>query len=182
MITRSQVKAYQKRAAGLLKQAGIAITPEERAGIEIAEFGLGEFERTGLALITYVNTDRYCAKELIMFPGMTCPEHRHPTVAGQAGKMETFRCRWGKVMLYVDGDPTPKPKGKAPKGSEDYYTVWHEVVLKPGAQFTIPPNTLHWVQAGPQGAIGSEFSSTSRDEADIFTDPRIVRIPEIIED
>ncbi|KAA3661353.1 MAG: ATP-binding protein [Chloroflexi bacterium] len=33
-----------------------------------------------------------------------------------------------------------------------------------------------------EGAIVSEFSSTSHDESDIFTDPRIQRIPEIAKD
>jgi len=66
-----------------------------------------------------------------------------------------------------------------PEGSETYYTVFHEIELNPGEQYTIPPNTLHWFQAGDDGAIVSEFSSTSRDEYDIFTDPRIVRIPRV---
>jgi D-lyxose ketol-isomerase len=57
--------------------------------------------------------------------------------------------------------------------------VFHELILDPGEQYTIPPNTLHWFQAGDQGAIVSEFSSISRDDIDIFTDPRIRRIPEI---
>jgi D-lyxose ketol-isomerase len=51
------------------------------------------------------------------------------------------------------------------------YTVWHEIVLDPGAQHTIPPGTLHWFQAGPDGAVVSEFSTESRDELDVFTDP-----------
>lgn len=38
---------------------------------------------------------------------------------------------------------------------------------------------LHWFQAGDEGAVVSEFSSTSRDEFDIFTDPRIKRMTEI---
>ena len=54
--------------------------------------------------------------------------------------------------------------------------------VSPGDQYTIPPNTLHWFQSGDEGAIVSEFSSTSRDESDIFTDPRIKRVPEIVED
>jgi D-lyxose ketol-isomerase len=49
-------------------------------------------------------------------------------------------------------------------------------VLKPGGQYTIPSNTLHWFQAGNRGAIVSEFSSTSRDETDLFTDPQIKRV------
>ena len=182
MLTRSQEKTFQDRAAQMLDAVGIAITPEERANIEIADFGLGKFERTGLAIITYVNTDRYCAKELILFPGQTCPEHRHPMVSGQPGKMETFRCRAGEVLLYVEGAPAPTPKGSAPEGSEEQYTVWHEIVLTPGEQYTIPSDTLHWFQGGAEGAIVSEFSSTSRDKADFFTDPRINRMAQAVDD
>ena len=57
--------------------------------------------------------------------------------------------------------------------------MFHEVTLTPGDQYTLTPNTLHWFQAGPEGAIVSEFSTTSRDESDVFTDPRIKRIPEV---
>lgn len=179
MITRQQVQQAQERAADMLARAGIVLTPAERATIEVADFGLGELEKTGLQLVTYINTDRYCAKDLVLFPRQTCPEHRHPDVAGSAGKMETFRCRWGKVWLYVEGEPTPARSGQPPAGSEAYYTVFHEITLLPGEQYTIPANTLHWFQAGDQGAIVSEFSSTSRDESDAFTDPRIRRLPEI---
>lgn len=181
-INRSEVRKAQKRAAAMLKKVGIVLPSKERENVEVAEFGLGELERTGLELVVYVNTDRYCAKELVMFPGQTCPEHRHPPVQGEKGKMETFRCRWGKVWLYVDGPPARKIKAKVPKGSEKFYTVFQELEMKPGDQYTIPSDTKHWFQAGPQGAIVSEFSSTSRDESDCFTDPRIQRTPEIIED
>jgi D-lyxose ketol-isomerase len=50
-----------------------------------------------------------------------------------------------------------------------------EVELQPGDQFTIAPDTLHWFRAGGKGAIVSEFSTRSRDETDIFTDPQIAR-------
>ena len=182
MIKRSEVRKAQARAAELLENVGIRLTDEERENIEVAELGLGELERTGLELVVYVNTDRYCAKELILFPRQTCPEHLHPPVGSDPGKMETFRCRWGQVWLYVEGDPTATIKAQVPAGSEPYYTVFHEIELNPGDQYTIPPNTLHWFQSGDEGAIVSEFSSTSRDEFDIFTDPRIERLPQIVED
>jgi D-lyxose ketol-isomerase len=182
MIKRSELRRAQQRAARMLDAAGIVLTPEERDTIEVAEFGLGELEKTGLELVVYVNTDRYCAKELVLFPRQTCPEHRHPAVAGESGKMETFRCRSGKVWLYVEGEPTPDPACRPPDGSEDHYTVFHQIALDPGEQYTIAQDTLHWFQAGDDGAVVSEFSSTSRDESDIFTDPRIERIPQIVED
>jgi D-lyxose ketol-isomerase len=113
-----------------------------------------------------------CAKELVLVPGQTCPEHRHPPFEGTPGKEETFRCRAGLVYLYVEGEPTAEPQARRP---ESAFTVQHEIVLRPGEQYTIPPDTLHWFQAGDQGAVVSEFSTTSRDELDVFTDPRIGR-------
>jgi len=182
MLSQEEAKHAQDRALDMLDRAGIVLTPAERANIEVAELGLGELETTGLELLTYVNTDRYCAKEIVLFPRQTCPEHRHPPVGrGNPGKEETFRCRWGKVWLYVEGEATPGFSGQPPAGSEAYYTVFHEITLNPGEQYTIPANTLHWFQAGEEGAIVSEFSSTSRDESDFLTSPRIRRLPEIAE-
>ena len=182
MLTRSQFEETRKRTLQFLSKAGILLTPEEEKAIEIAELGLGELETTGLQVVTYVNNERYCAKELILFPRQTCPEHLHPPCGEDPGKTETFRCRWGRVWLYVEGPRTPQPKAAPPRGSEAFYTVFHEIELNPGDQYTIPPETLHWFQAGDEGAVVSEFSSTSRDEFDVFTDPRITRIPEIVED
>jgi D-lyxose ketol-isomerase len=181
MITRSQVRAAQQRALRMLRDAGIALTPQEAGNIEVADVGLGQLDTIGLEIVTYINTDRYCAKELILFPGQTCPEHRHPDTAAGKGKMETFRVRRGTVYLYTPGTATAAAAATVPAGSEAYFTVRQEHVLRPGDQFTLPPDTLHWFQAGPDGAIVSEFSSTSHDESDVFTDPRIKRLPEVDE-
>jgi len=177
VITREELERARERAREYFTRACIVLTPDESASIEVADFGLGELERTGLEIVTYVNTERSCAKELIMFPHQTCPEHRHPPVEGAPGKEETFRCRWGEVYLYLPGEPTLNPACHPPSAPEGAYTVFHEVVLKPGDQYTLPPDTLHWFQAGPDGAIVSEFSTRSRDEHDIFSDTRIARIP-----
>ena len=60
-------------------------------------------------------------------------------------------------------------------------SVFHEVILNPGEQYTIMPETLHWFQAGEDGAIISEFSTRSTDETDVFTDVRIDRETKIDE-
>jgi len=175
MITQEQLQEARRRTLEYLGKAGTVITPEEAASIEVADMALGELERTGLQVLVYVNTSRVCAKEVVLFPRQTCPEHLHPPVDGEPGKEETFRCRWGKVFLYVPGNPTPNPQARPPAGREQYYTVWHEIVLSPGDQCTLEPSTLHWFQAGDEGAVVSEFSTTSRDETDVFTDPDVVR-------
>ena len=176
MISLEEVQAARRRALAYFEKAGIVLTPGEVDTIEVADFGLGELDTTGLELVTYINTARVCAKELVLFPHQTCPEHRHPPMGGGPGKEETFRCRWGLVSLHVEGEPTEAPHAHPPAGREAFYTVGHEVVLRPGEQHTIPPNTRHWFQAGPEGAVISEFSTHSRDESDIFADPDIRRL------
>ncbi len=170
-------ETIKNKAIDQYAKAGIVLTEKEKGNIEVADFGLNNVYTTGLQIVTYINTDRVCSKEMVLLPGQTCPEHRHPDINGVPGKEETFRCRFGEVYLYVSGEPASRPKAKVPLGDEDYYTVWHEVVLHPGEQYTIYPDTLHWFQAGKDGAVVSEFSTTSRDEFDIFTNPFIVRIP-----
>lgn len=179
MISQEEYRAAVERATRMLKSAAMEITPAERERFEVADFGLGELLKTGLEVLTYVNTARVCAKEIVMFPRQTCPEHWHPTVGQKLGKEETFRCRWGIVYLYIPGAPAANPACNPPQGSEAYYTVRREVILKPGEQYTLDPDTPHWFQAGPEGAIVSEFSTRSTDEEDRFTDPRIKRAPEI---
>jgi D-lyxose ketol-isomerase len=160
MLTEAQIEAARARAAAELSAAGIVLTAVERDAIEVADFGLSRLEETGLQIVVYVNTERVCAKELIMFPRQICPEHRHPPFDGTPGKEETFRVRRGLVRLHVAGE---------------------EVVLGPGEQHIVPPDTLHWFQAGDEGAIVSEFSTRSRDDLDVFTDPAIARATLVVE-
>ena len=80
-----------------------------------------------------------------------------------------------KAVAYARTGPDC-PAGRVPEGKEDVFTVWHEIILKPGMQYTLSPNVLHWFQGGPEGAVVSEFSTSSTDENDIFTDPKIRRV------
>jgi D-lyxose ketol-isomerase len=174
----SEAVKIRKEASRLLKLARIRTTRKELSEMEVVDFGLNDIRSIGLELIVYENNDRYCAKELILLPRQTCPEHHHPPLsASDPGKRETFRCRWGTAYLYVPGTPAAKAKARLPKDHRPHFTVWHEIVLRPGDQHTLEPGTSHWFQAGPAGAVVSEFSSTSVDESDMFTDPRILRTP-----
>ena len=176
-MTAKDIARAKARAAALLRKARIAVTKSELETMEVADLGLGDIKHMGVELIVYENNVRYCAKELILLPRQICPEHRHPRINGRnLGKKETFRCRYGKIYLYVAGERTPRPKARVPRRYKSYLTVWQEIVLRPGDMYTLPPNSLHWFQSGDKGAIVSEFSSTSTDENDLFSDPRIRRV------
>lgn len=167
---------YKKEIRQKFLDSGIVFTESELSSIDFADFGLGRIQSEGLNLIVYENNNRYCAKEMVLLAGQTCPEHRHPPRNGEEGKRETFRCRQGSVYLYVEGNPTENIQSTIPEGQESYYTVMHEIELKPGEQYTIEPNIKHWFQAGKDGAVISEFSSPSDDPSDIFTNPAIERV------
>lgn len=182
MITKDQYNDALDYTVNVLNKAGIVMTPQERSRIEVADFGLGKLEAVGLQLLVYVNTERCCAKEMVLKPFQTCPEHRHSNGVENGmpyvGKEETFRVRRGTCYLYEDGDGgSDTIKAQLPPTP---VTVFHEIILHEGDQYTIRPDTNHWFQAGPEGAIVSEFSTKSRDESDIFTDTNIKRIPEVV--
>ena len=181
MLTQKQYADGVNYVIKEFEKAGIIITNEEKQRIEVADFGLGMVEKVGLQIMTYVNTEKCCAKEMVLRPYQTCPEHTHcdgiENGVPYTGKEETFRCRKGEVYLYVSGEG--KKENIRAKIPETKVTVFHEIVLKEGEQYTMHPNTKHWFQAGANGAIISEFSTKSRDESDVFEDKRISRIPEV---
>lgn len=176
-----QQQEMRRRGAEMMRSAGVVLHEHEQQNLELAGFGLDDFENQGLIVHVYVNTDRYCGKELVLLPQQACPEHRHPPVPEEnsPGKMETFRVRSGKVFLYLEGEGSRDAVSTTvPDDRPEAYTVFHELILEPGTQHTIPPDTLHWFKAGDEGAVVTEFSSRSRDDLDVFTDPRVQRIEE----
>ena len=178
-MKRETHEKYVKKALEMYEKAGIVLSETEKRNVEVVDWGLEQLEIVGLEIITYINTQRVCAKEMVLLPGQTCVEHMHIPTDGMEGKEETFRCRYGKCYLYVEGKGKKEDiKAKIPPSD---VSVFHEIELNPGDQFTIMPETWHWFQAGPEGAVISEFSTRSTDETDVFTDKRLVRKP-VIED
>ena len=152
----------------------VAVTEDEANRLEVVDFGLDDYDNLGLVILTYVNTERCCAKELVLMEGQVCAEHLHPPFDGHEGKEETFRVRSGTVYLYTEGEATPDPVSRPNR--IEHFTAWRQIRLEAGQQHTVPPSTKHWFQAVGGPALVSEFSTQSRDEYDVFTDPGIVRV------
>lgn len=76
-MKKEQYERARLSALEMYKKARIALTDQEKATVEVADFGLGELEKTGLQIVTYINNDKYCAKEMALFPHQTCPEQAH---------------------------------------------------------------------------------------------------------
>ena len=184
-MKKSEMDAWRAEALQYFDRAGIVLTEPEKEAVEVTDYDLGQFKDIGLFLLTYFNTGRSSARELVLLPGQACPEHYHPSFQDEAGpnpgKEETFRCRLGSVCLYVEGEPTPNPKCRPPEFHRECFRVAHEIELKPGDQYTLTPGTKHWFRAGPEGAVVSEFSTRIKDDADVFTDPALTRFSTVEE-
>ena len=80
---------YEKQVQSALEyyqKAGIILSEEEKGRIEVVDFGLDIVEKMGLQLLTYVNTERVCAKEMVLLPYQTCAEHKHVPTNCKEGK------------------------------------------------------------------------------------------------
>ena len=52
-MKREEYESARAKAIALLEKAHIVLTEDEREHLEVADFGLGDLEHTGLQLVTY---------------------------------------------------------------------------------------------------------------------------------
>jgi len=174
MIHQVEYQEVCQQSLKMIDQAGIFLTPEDRAKITAADFGLSRIKNEGVQILTLFETGRIAAKILVLLPFQTEPEHWHPTVGNDPGKEEVIRAITGDLYFYIPG-PDNLAKGFIPEGKDNAYTMRNEVVLAPGEQLVLPAGTKHWFQAGKSGAVMYSFSTTVTDLMDRFTDTNIVR-------
>ena len=175
MITRQEQQQATDYAWEMFLRTGMPFAPEERAKIEVADFGLGELRQSGLMILTLQATQELAVKLIALYPWQVCPQHRHPRLGEYPGKEETFRGLTGECYLCVPGAPAASTRTRVPEPRRPFYTVWNEIILRPGAQHYAPANEWHWFQAGPQGAVVWSWSSRASDLEDDFTDPAVRR-------
>ncbi|MBP7495007.1 MAG: D-lyxose/D-mannose family sugar isomerase, partial [Spirochaetales bacterium] len=73
MIKRSEIVPAQKRAADMIRKAGIVIRDTEVESIAVADFGLSNLSRFGAQILTWVETARYGVKVIVLFPHQILP-------------------------------------------------------------------------------------------------------------
>ena len=156
----------------LIRASGIHVTDAELDTLLIVDYGLGSVRAEGVALADIVHTPAQRHKVLALLPNQTLPEHTHPPYDDFVGKEEVLRVISGSVRVYLPGPDTMK-EGTPPAGKEQYYTSRNEQVLYPIEQVVIPPNTTHWFQAGPEGAVCYAFYPQAVESNNTFTDPGV---------
>ena len=87
---------FLKRCLRSIKSWGLKMPAGE---VLVSDFGLAEFENTGLIEFWVANEQKagYCGKFLFVFEGQSCPAHRHDI------KHETFYVLKGSVEMISGG-------------------------------------------------------------------------------
>ena len=169
-------------------------------GWDITDFGLGEYERTGLLLFTirngnprdaYVKHETqikpYCEKILLCGESQVTPTHFHWE------KMEDIICRGGGELVLrlwnadEQGGKRDLPVTVTVDGHKFNVPAGEELVLAPGQSITLTQGMYHefWGRpyAGEELVLVGEVSKVNDDERDNrFHDDAIGRFPAIEED
>ena len=133
-------------AVRAILKAGNVILPG-RSELEISHhYGLEQFDRFGLTMVTVVNRE-YCKKVLVMLPGQAHPEQYHNI------KEETFVVLHGLMTLKLDGV---------------------EQSVGPGDVVTVERGVRHAFHT-ENGVVFEEISSTHIQNDSFYTDVSIGR-------
>jgi D-lyxose ketol-isomerase len=140
----------------------------------ISDFGLGDFANAGMAGVFWHNDKEfaYFAHEIFLLPGQMIVEHRHMENENPA-KMETWHVRGGSIFNFGEGETTAN-NPKTPESQKDFITVSNVVELKlNGLQTLGRVEAPHFMMAGDQGAVVSEYANYHDGSALRFTNPDV---------
>jgi D-lyxose ketol-isomerase len=186
--------AYWTPAEFKARRGDVQAIIDANLGWDITDFGLGDFEQSGLFLFTVRNGNLedlkrgrgmlYAEKAMIARDKQLTPTHRHALKAediinrgGGTLVIELFgetdgRCDRSKgTVVYTDGIRHDLPPG-------------HKLRLAPGQSVTLLPNQ-HWHAFWGEGGdvFVGEVSTVNDDNTDnYFEDPRVSRFGGIEED
>ena len=169
-------EAAKRAYLGFLKQSGYPVNDTIAKKLFVTDFGLGRFTDAGLGVIVWWGDEKYnySGLDAYLLPGQIIPEHWHAKLRNIPEKMESWLVRHGEVYAYAEGAPTPNMKAKLTDADAAYVTMKNERILRVGEIAGIShPLEKHWMQAGPEGAVFTEFSTFHSGEAVKFTDPKI---------
>ncbi|MCI8420286.1 MAG: D-lyxose/D-mannose family sugar isomerase [Lawsonibacter sp.] len=211
-MKRSEINAIIKEFEAMLKEYHFALppflsfTPEEWAekgheydeirdnalGWDITDYGMGDFDKLGLSLITIRNgnthnpkyTKTYAEKIMYLRPGQVSPNHFH------WNKMEDIINRGGGRIIFKLWNATPDEELAdtdveiCRDGRRYMVPAGSEIVLEPGESLSLYPYYYHEFVVDPTSGptLIGEVSMCNDDNTDNRFYKPLGRFPTIEED
>jgi hypothetical protein len=140
------------------------------------DFGLGRFLEVGMAGVFWINEkeSNYFGHEIFLLPGQMIPEHWHVKTPDAGPKMEAWHLRCGGVTLFAEGDPTPGAEAMIPAAERQFTTCRRATTLKIADLGKLEKaEARHFMVAGPEGCIVTEYATYHDGKALRFTNEKI---------
>ena len=144
------------------------------------DFGLGDFTNAGMGGVFWINENHekggYLGHEIFLLPGQMIVEHAHVNWKTCPPKRESWLIRHGSVYSFsVQDKPKGFPKGvEVPKSQKEFLTCNSAILVPEGGVDTLNKGEAkHFIMAGPEGAIVTEFATFHDNEALRFSNPNV---------
>ena len=164
-------KAYLE----MLAHYGVPYSKALEESLWITDFNLGDFEHVGMAGIFWVNdsTHGYFGHEIYLLPGQMIPEHRHMATRFPA-KFESWKVNHGWAYNFGIGVATSKLP-VLPESQKGHITAFQFVKQEVDQVVSLKEaESSHFLLAGENGAIITEFATYHDGEGLRFTNPKVV--------
>lgn len=179
-MKRSEVNQIIKEAEKLFEKYCWKLPPHPRW--DVTDFGLGNFQNSGLVLINLAEEPEYCEKLMTARKDQITPLHTHKR------KKEDIIVRWGELAIELwDGLPDEEKNNRSfsakVNGSEVKLEHGQILKLQAGERITLTPGIFHAFWPTTEECIIGEVSTANDDKNDnFFIDPNIGRFSQMEED
>jgi D-lyxose ketol-isomerase len=143
-----------------------------------SDFAQSDFLRVGMAGVFWINNTEYgyFGHEIYLLPGQMIAEHQHNDCDDGPAKMESWQVRHGMVYTFGEGEPTKDLPIELPQSQlkVNGITALRCQCLKAGEVGTLNRvKAPHFMIAGPEGAIVTEYGTPHYGEALEFTNKSV---------
>lgn len=162
----------KKAFLDMFEYYGIPFTDFLKENFWVTDFGLGDFENVGMGGVFWINNPdyRYFGHEIYLLPSQMIVEHYH-VASDFPAKHESWQVRSGSVYNFGIGETTPDAP-KLPESQKDFITVSNWELLNVGDIRSLKElESRHFLMAGPNGAIVTEYGTYHDNNGLRFTNP-----------
>ncbi|MCL2119114.1 MAG: hypothetical protein FWH27_11880 [Planctomycetaceae bacterium] len=140
------------------------------------EFAQNDFSNVGMGGIFFVNDKEhgYFGHEIYLLPGQMIAEHYHIPGEDLPAKHEAWQVRHGQVWTVAQGGDKSKLPFELPASQAEITTCFDAKELKVGdMDYLRKLEEPHFMMAGPEGAIVTEYASYHSGDGLRFTNPTV---------
>jgi hypothetical protein len=140
----------------------------------VQDFGMGDFVRAGMAGVFWVNDkeNNFFGHDIYLLPGQQIPEHKHLKTKDAGAKIEAWHVRHGMVYSLGEGAETKPMPIELPKSQEKFRTIGKATRVMPGELASLNRGeAFHFLIAGPEGAIATEYATYHDGDGLRFANP-----------